>query len=196
MNAVYLIHPSAIPHLILLAMSSTTASVKSTNRFLEMTQRFASRLPGSTQKRSRQEAMEHLSANVSAILYMEGRPKYKRRVVEDVEKKDEDTKPVVEKAKDETIPAALEVECVPTVTSTSPMHTRRISDAALAEQEIQRQKEELVAIEKDLVALENTKQQILQEVVDVIGAYQYGLSKISALTDLSTAPDAIMPGNF
>lgn len=72
----------------------------------------------------------------------------------------------------------------------------KFHDGTLMEQEFRRQKEELITIEKDIVAIENTKKLVLQEVVDVVGAYQYGLNKISTLTDLSAAPDAIMPGNF
>ena len=64
------------------------------------------------------------------------------------------------------------------------------------EQDLARQKEELSSIEKEIAELEATKKEVLQEVVDVIGAYQFGLSTISTLTDLSAAPDAIMPGNF
>lgn len=48
----------------------------------------------------------------------------------------------------------------------------------------------------ELQEMEETKKKMLQEVVDVWGAYRYGLTQIANLTDLSEAPDAIMPGNF
>lgn len=50
--------------------------------------------------------------------------------------------------------------------------------------------------QEELEKMENTRQKILQEVVEVWGAYRYGLTQIAGLTDLSEAPDAIMPGNF
>jgi hypothetical protein len=183
-------------------MSSSTATVKPTNRFLEVTQRFATRLPG-THKRSRPEAVAHLSANVSTVLLMDGKPRYKRRILDIVETKCEQSnnRLVGEEAKDEKQVVAIEDNVGEKNETSDPtvqllQNSSKFHDGTLVEQEIRRQKEELITIEKDIVAIENTKKLVLQEVVDVVGAYQYGLNKISTLTDLSAAPDAIMPGNF
>jgi len=187
-------------------MSSTTASVKPTNRLLEMTYRFASRLPSlpNQHKRPRQETIDHFTSNVSSVLFLDGRPQYKRsRIattrrsiieVDDETKTQEERNSTDENTNEETRSSAS-VETGKKVPSLQ-KKVSPISDVTLAQDEVLRRQEELNVIKKEIVALEHTKQQVLQEVVDVLGAYQYGLNKINALTDLSATPDAIMPGNF
>ena len=176
-------------------MSTTTAAIKPTNRFLEVTQRFANRLPCSTTtstKRRRSEAVAHLCSNVSAVLFLEGRPQFKRRTLGVSETK-ADKCPLDDGKGKANVP----VEERPIEKKTNAKLTSHpLSEETLMEQDLARQKEELSSIEKEIAELEATKKEVLQEVVDVIGAYQFGLSTISTLTDLSAAPDAIMPGNF
>ena len=178
-------------------MSTTAAAIKPTNRFLEVTQRFANRLPCATPtKRSRSEAMSHLCSNASAVLFLEGRPQFKKRILEVSETiaPDESESSHVDEGKDKI---NVPVEERPIMNETKgKIASHPFSEETLMEKDLLRQKEELNSIKKEIEELENTKKRVLQEVVDVIGAYQFGLSTISALTDLSAAPDAIMPGNF
>ena len=61
---------------------------------------------------------------------------------------------------------------------------------------VERYLSEIHTNEKDLQTIEDKKQRLQKEVVDLWGAYRYGLTQIGSLTDLAHAPDAIMPGNF
>jgi len=175
----------------------TAAMIKPTHRFLEVTQRFAHRLPCGCPKRRRSEAVAHLASHVSVVLFLEGRPQFKKRTrVEGSETKADESESVVvplEESKDET---KAPVEETPTEAKRHSLPSSPFSEETLMEKDLLRQKEELSSIQKEIEELETTRKQVLQEVVDVIGAYQFGLSTISALTDLSAAPDAIMPGNF
>jgi hypothetical protein len=134
-----------------------------------------------------------LGSNVSAVLFLEGRPQFKRRKL-DASATKADTSIPWEESKNETKMAEEDAgrqTKTPETTATS-----SLSDEVFIEQDMLRQKEELSSITKEILELEDTKKQVLQEVVDVIASYQFGLRTIHALTDLSAAPDAIMPGNF
>jgi hypothetical protein len=58
---------------------------------------------------------------------------------------------------------------------------------------LKRQKE-LVA--KDIQIIEEKRRNIFTKQRELWGMYRYGLEKISKLTDLRDAPDALLPGNF
>jgi hypothetical protein len=137
--------------------------------------------------------MAHLCCNVSAVLFLEGRPQFKRRKL-DASATKADTSIPWEESKNETKMAERDAGRQTKKETTKA--TSSLSDEVLTEQDMLRQKEELSSITKEILELEDTKKQVLQEVVDVIASYQFGLSTIHALTDLSAAPDAIMPGNF
>lgn len=66
----------------------------------------------------------------------------------------------------------------------------------MRQEDLRRYKEQLRQVETEIEQQQITRKIILQEMVDVWGVYRYGLAKIAALTDLSNAPDAVMPGNF
>lgn len=66
----------------------------------------------------------------------------------------------------------------------------------LCKADLQRYHNDLEKQQEELKQIEDTRKDVLQEIVNVWGVYKYGLMKIGALTELSEAPDAIMPGNF
>jgi len=62
--------------------------------------------------------------------------------------------------------------------------------------DLDRYKALLQAEDEQIQHIQATRKRIRQEQVDVWGLYKYGLTKIKNLSDLSKAPDAIMPGNL
>jgi hypothetical protein len=64
-----------------------------------------------------------------------------------------------------------------------------LADVERYEQRLERERAETQAVE-------TARQQLLREQVELWGVYHHGLTKIAGLTDLSDAPDAILPGNF
>lgn len=50
-------------------------------------------------------------------------------------------------------------------------------------------------VQHDMDRLEEKRKAFFSKQSDLIGVYMYGLEKISKLTDVRDAPDAILPGN-
>jgi predicted nucleic acid-binding Zn-ribbon protein len=66
----------------------------------------------------------------------------------------------------------------------------------LAQQDNDHLEEEEKQLVVDMAKIESARQRVYKDQVELWGVYKYGLQHVMALTDLSAAPDAILPGNF
>lgn len=62
--------------------------------------------------------------------------------------------------------------------------------------DIDRYKQLLKAEDEEIKHVQDTRNRVIQDQIELWALYKYGLAKINNLNDLSKAPDAIMPGNF
>ncbi len=149
-----------------------TSTPTATNRFLEVLQGFSER---KSHKRSRSQAADHIVSVAPTLLYTSvpttGSAKRAKPPTENEAKMDQDY-------------------------DVQPQNRNDLSVGDLLDADIQRYQEDSERHTQALAGLEETKKEVLQEIVNVWGIYKYGLTKIAALADLSQAPDAIMPGNF
>lgn len=60
---------------------------------------------------------------------------------------------------------------------------------------LKRIEEQKKQVEQDMERLEEKRRAFFTKQSDLVGVYMYGLEKISKLTDVRDAPDAILPGN-
>ncbi|KAL3905712.1 MAG: hypothetical protein SGILL_009566, partial [Bacillariaceae sp.] len=63
----------------------------------------------------------------------------------------------------------------------------------LTQQDIEAIDQQEKQVLADMKAIENAKKQVYKDQVEVWGVYKYGLQHVKELTDLSAAPDAILP---
>ena len=155
-----------------------TSTTNSTNRFLEVLNGFSDR---KTQKRSREEAIDHFVETTAAVLYTSSTPtplaKRGKRITAHVDKD-----ATVQKDTDKA--------------GSSLQYDDDDDDDDLWKGDMKYYQKCLEKEKEDLNKIDETRNVVLQEIVDVWGVYKYGLIRIGALADLSEAPDAIMPGNF
>lgn len=62
--------------------------------------------------------------------------------------------------------------------------------------DIDRYKHLLTTENEEIKRIQDARDRVMQDQIDLWALYKYGLAKINNLNDLSKAPDAIMPGNF
>lgn len=151
----------------------TSTSATSTNRLLEVLQGFSDRR---SQKRTRTQAIDHFVSCTPTLLSTSSVqiPTFRsKRTKQQTDNKDSQS------SRDSQLQRKIPL---------------LVDD--LVQADIQRCQDDLQRQDHELSQMEDTKQQVLQEIIDVWGVYKYGLTKIAALTELSEAPDAIMPGNF
>lgn len=149
-----------------------------TNRFLEVLNGFSERKT-QCHKRSRAEAVDHFAATASTVLYTSSTPRPPLGKRPKVVRHTDTNQVLVIVKKDETTGAA----------ASSASEELWKADMDYYQNCLEKEKQ-------DLKQIEDTRNEVLQEIVDVWGVYKYGLMQIGALADLSEAPDAIMPGNF
>ena len=66
----------------------------------------------------------------------------------------------------------------------------------LVKQDDEAMEQQTKEVAADTERIESARKQVYKDQVEMWGVYKYGLQHVKELTDLSAAPDAILPGNF
>ena len=108
-----------------------------------------------------------------------------------VERTDNDSK---DDEKDAEVSSTAKTDIVDNTTQKSEDEAGTYVDLEQQDNEQLEQQEKQLAI--DIEKIQDAKQQVYKDQVEIWGVYKYGLQHVLALNDLSAAPDAILPGNF